>query len=245
MTEHSDAPQSDAPTLYARGYYECQLHRSHWFLDNRRKHEQRWEGVLRMVAPSQTDVVLDLGCAAGEHAARLAPHVARVIGIDSSAAAIEIARERSKHVPNVEFAQGDATMLARYSDNYADKVMAIDFVEHIDDVALGRMEREIHRVLKPGGRFALYTPSGSHYVERLKARNWVLRQIPGHIAVRRAAAYDRVFAPPCWRVVERFHLPSTYPLFGLVDRALGPLPGIGPLFRFRFCLAVEKARASQ
>src|SRR5438132_10256877 len=105
MTEHSDARQSDTAALYARDYYERQLHREHWFRDNRRKHEQRWQAVLRMVAPSRGDVVLDLGCAAGEHALKLAPHVARVIGIDTSPAAIEMARERAKNVPNVEFAQ--------------------------------------------------------------------------------------------------------------------------------------------
>jgi ubiquinone/menaquinone biosynthesis C-methylase UbiE len=244
MAERSERPQVDTATLYARDYYERRLHREHWFRDNRAKHELRWQAILRMVAPASDDLVLDLGCAAGEQAIRLAPRVGRVIGIDSSPAAIKLARERARDVPNVEFVQTDATTLADFPAGYADKVMAIDFVEHIVDDDLDRLQREVFRVLKPGGRFVLYTPCGSHYVERLKAHNIILKQIPGHIAVRTAAAYDRTFAALTWRIVERFYLPSTYPLFGFVDRALGSLPAVGALFRFRYCLALEKPSAS-
>ena len=243
MTGHSDARRSGAATLYGREYYERELHREHWFRDNRRKREQRWNAILRMVAPSPGDLLLDLGCAAGEHALRLAPHVARVVGIDSSVAAIEIARARAHAVANVEFVLGDATTLSGFPADHADKIAAIDFVEHIDDDALRCLEQHVHRVLKPGGRFAIFTPCGSHYVERLKARDLILKQIPGHIAVRRSAAYDRLFTAPRWRVADRFHLPSTYPLFGLIDRTLARLPAVGPSFHFRYCLAVEKTSA--
>ena len=244
MAERSERPQVDAAALYAHDYYEQRLHREHWFRDNRAKGELRWQATLRMLAPAPDDVVFDLGCAAGEHAIRLAPHVGRVIGVDSSPAAIKLARERARDVSNVEFVQADATTLIDFPAGHADKVMAIDFVEHIVDSDLDRMQREAFRVLKPGGRFVLYTPCGSHYVERLKAHNIFLKQIPGHVAVRTAAAYERTFAALPWRIAERFYLPSTYPLFGLIDRALGPLPAVGALFRFRYCLALEKPKTS-
>jgi ubiquinone/menaquinone biosynthesis C-methylase UbiE len=240
MSTRLDPQLGDASTLYVRDYYRRQLHHRHWFRDNSAKRELRWQAVLRMIAPARDDIVLDLGCAAGEHAIRLAPHVARVVGIDSSRAAIDLARERAKGLPNVEFVQADATALDDFADDYADKVMAIDFVEHIVDDDLDRLQYEVFRVLKPGGRVALYTPCGSHYVERMKAHSFILKQIPGHIAVRAAPAYDKLFSSLPWRFAERFYLPSTYPLFGHVDRALGRLPGIGALFRFRFCLALQK-----
>jgi ubiquinone/menaquinone biosynthesis C-methylase UbiE len=240
MSTRLDPQHGDAATLYARDYYRRQLHRRHWFRDNTAKRELRWQAVLRMLMPSRNDIVLDLGCAAGEHAVRVAPLVARLIGIDNSSAAVDFARERAKDLPNVEFVRADATALVHFADDYADKAMAIDFVEHINDNDLDRLQHEVFRVLKPGGRFALYTPCGSHYVERMKAHNFILKQIPGHIAVRVAPAYDRLFSLLPWRIVDRFYLPSTFPLFGAIDRALGPLPGIGPLFRFRFCLALQK-----
>ena len=226
--------------LYGETYYSNQLHREHWFLDNRRKHELRWRAVLRMVQPAPSDVVLDLGSAAGTHAMRLAPLVRRVIGIDSSPAAVAIARQGSQGIPNLAFVEADATRLDGIGDESIDKAMAIDFIEHIDDSGLAAMLEAVWRVLRPGGRLAMYTPCRTHYVERLKARGLILRQIPGHIAVRTPAQIARLLAGQPWVTVDSFVVPSTYPLFGLLDRMLGPLPGVGGLFRFRYCLALAK-----
>lgn len=232
-------PEPGEPVYDAR-YYAEDLHREHWFRNNPAKHALRWLAVLRMVAPERTDVVVDLGCAAGEHTLRLAPQVARVIGVDSAQAAIALASEHGRGVPNVAFVRADATDLAGIADASADKVMAIDFVEHIDDAALRRVASEAWRVLRPGGRFAIYTPCGTHYVERMKAAG-LLAQIPGHVAVRTPRRLDALLldAHP-WRRLERFYLPSTYPGFGWLDRALARVPGLGAWFRFRYCLALGK-----
>ena len=41
-----------------------------------------------------SDVVLDLGCASGEIGLDIAPHVARIFGVDTSAKMIELAKEK-------------------------------------------------------------------------------------------------------------------------------------------------------
>lgn len=242
-TDPSHRPAGEADPLYGEEYYRRQLHREHWFLDNRRKHEMRWQAVLRMLRPQATDVVVDLGCASGEHAIRIAPMVREVIGIDSSPAAIALARARAQGITNARFTEADATRLGGIADSAIDKIMAIDFVEHIEDSDLTRMLAEAWRALRAGGRLAVYTPCRTHYVERLKAHDFILRQIPGHIAVRTPAHYERLIKGQCWNVVERFFLPSTYPAFGLLDRTLAPLPWLGSLFRFRYCIALEKPAA--
>ena len=56
------------------------------------------------------------------------------------------------------------------------------------------MLREARRVLVPGGRLGIYTPDRAHYVERLKAHDFVLKQFPEHIAVRRVDDYVRFLA---------------------------------------------------
>lgn len=234
----------DCESLYGAAYYQKQLHREHWFRDNRAKHEMRWQAVLRMLRPEANDVVLDVGCAAGDQAVRLAPMVRRVTGVDSSPVAIALARERASGISNAVFVEADATSLAGFADASIDKVMAIDFVEHVTDDQMLRLLEAAWRVLRGGGRLAIYTPCRTHYVERLKAKNLILRQIPGHIAVRTPAHYERLFARQPWRVVDRFFLPSTYPLFGLFDRLLGTVPAIGGLFRFRYCVALQKAASS-
>ena len=40
-----------------------------------------------------------------------------------------------------------------------------------------------------------------------------------------------------------WYSPSDYPIFGLLDRLLAPLPSIGEFFRFRICM-VARRRAS-
>lgn len=232
--------EADDEPVYTRAYYAGTLHQRHWFRNNRRKFAMRWHAIIRMLEPGSGDVVLDVGCAGGEHALRLAPSVARVVGIDSAAEAIAFATTRAQGLPNVDFVRTDAAALDAFAAGTFDKAMAIDFVEHVDDTTLDRVQREIWRVLRPGGTLAIYTPCGSHYVERMKRRGLILRQTPGHIAVRDEAQCSRAFPAPWWRIRQRFVLPSTYPAFGRLDRALGALPLIGRWFHFRLCLALER-----
>jgi SAM-dependent methyltransferase len=226
---------------YGRDYYRRELHQDHWFRDNRRKKAMRWQAILRMSQPAPGDVVLDLGCAAGEHSLRLAPLVRQVIGVDSSPDAIALAVERAQDAPNVTFVRADATRLAEVADASIDKAIAIDFVEHVDDDALARMLDACWRVLRPGGTLAVYTPCATHYVERMKKRDLLLKQIPGHIAVRTPGQFERLLRAHPWRIADRFYLPSTYPLFGALDRAFAALPRIGPWFRFRYCVALARS----
>jgi cyclopropane fatty-acyl-phospholipid synthase-like methyltransferase len=228
--------------LYDGRYFDRELHRHHWFTNNAAKRERRWREVLRMLAPRAGDRILEIGCAAGEHALRLAGAAREVVGIDSAPAAIERAQARAlrEHVANASFRVADAADLRDFADASFDKVAAIDFVEHVDDATLARVLREAARVLARGGLLAIYTPCATHYVERLKARNLILRQIPGHIAVRAAPAYRALLAEAGLAVVALWHSPSDYPLFGAADRLLAPLPGIGAWFRFRICLVARK-----
>ena len=244
-----DAPGSPPPTdprFYGEDYYATRLHDRHWFRNNARKFRSRWDNCLRLVAPQQDDVLLELGCAAGEHTVRLAPLVGRAIGLDFSADAIRLARERAaREGSTAEFVQGTVADLSGFADASVDKVLAMDLVEHITDEVLAAMLGECYRVLRPGGRLVLYTPSATHYVERMKAANLILRQLPGHIAVRDGAAYARALQAQPWQDVHVEYLPSSYPLFGAFDRMLSRAPGIGPWFRFRILIAATKPGTPQ
>jgi cyclopropane fatty-acyl-phospholipid synthase-like methyltransferase len=218
------------------------LHREHWFTNNAAKHARRWQAVLRMLEPGSDDRLLEIGCAAGMHTLKLAPLVREAIGIDRAFAGVAIAQATThrQHIANAAFAVCDAAQLA-FAEGAFDKVAAIDFVEHVDDDALVALLREARRVLAANGRIAIYTPCATHYVERLKARGLVLEQIEGHIAVRRPEAYVALLARAGLAVHAQWFLPSDYPAFGLVDRMLMKLPGVGRWFRFRICVVAMKA----
>jgi len=229
---------------YDAAYFDRNLHREHWFTNNEAKRARRWREVLRMLEPRATDRLLEIGCGAGEHSVRLARCVRQVVGVDLAVAGVRRAEDRADRArqSNAVFAASDAAALP-FADAMFDKVAAIDFVKHVDDAQLARVFAEVHRVLRPGGIVAIYTPCLSHYVERLKQRNLILRQIPGHVAVRDAEPYRQLLECAHFHVRSCRFLPSDYPLFGAVDRVLAPLPGIGRWFRFRICIVGVKPAA--
>jgi len=140
----------------------------------------------------------------------------------------------------------DAAHLSGIGDATFDKAAAIDFVEHIDDATLLSVLRETRRVLRPSGLLAIFTPCASHYVERMKSRNFVLHQTPGHIAVRDEAQYRDLLPQAGFDIESLYFSPSTYPFAGWLDRWLWKSPLTGPLFRFRLCIvAVPVNIASQ
>jgi ArsR family transcriptional regulator len=97
-------------------------------------------------------VVADLGCGTAQVADQLAPHVARVIGIDSSAAMLKAARKRLSGRDNVELLRGDlqALPLDNASCDAALLLLVLTYVPQLEPVLA-----EAQRILKPGGRLVI------------------------------------------------------------------------------------------
>ena len=91
----------------------------------------------------------DLGCGTGQVSAALAPFVARVIGVDESAAMLQAARRRLDGFDNVELRRGELEALP-VENASLDAVMLMLVLHHVPEPvkALG----EVARVLRPGGR---------------------------------------------------------------------------------------------
>jgi ubiquinone/menaquinone biosynthesis C-methylase UbiE len=94
-------------------------------------------------------VVGDLGCGTGQITALLAPHVARVIGVDSSSDMLQAARARLADVSSVEFRLGTLEALPIDDATLDATVMGL-VLHHLPDPA--RAITESARVLKPHGR---------------------------------------------------------------------------------------------
>jgi ubiquinone/menaquinone biosynthesis C-methylase UbiE/DNA-binding transcriptional ArsR family regulator len=94
----------------------------------------------------------DLGCGTGQVSAAIAPFVARVIAVDSSAAMLQAARKRLQGQTNVELRRGELESLP-IDDNLLDAATVMLVLHHVSEPA--RALADVARVLKPGGRLVL------------------------------------------------------------------------------------------
>lgn len=112
--------------------------------------------ALDLAAPAPGETLVDLGCGRGQDVVRAAGRVGPgglAIGIDHSAEMLEKARAAvPPSVANVRLVRSDLAALD-LADAAADVVVSNCTINHAPDKAA--VYREIHRILKPGGRFVV------------------------------------------------------------------------------------------
>lgn len=108
------------------------------------------EALLALVPPEYH--VADLGCGTGQLAARLAPHVRRVAGVDQSEAMLAAARRRTLGFANVELHEAELEALPLESGAF-DAALCVLTLSYLPQPAAALAEAA--RVLKPGGRIVL------------------------------------------------------------------------------------------
>jgi ubiquinone/menaquinone biosynthesis C-methylase UbiE len=96
-----------------------------------------------------TWTVGDLGCGTGQVSAALAPFVARVIGVDGSAAMLQAARKRLHGFDNVDLRRGDLEALP-IDRGQLDAATMMLVLHHVPEPE--RALAEMARILKPRGR---------------------------------------------------------------------------------------------
>jgi SAM-dependent methyltransferase len=112
----------------------------------------RRDHLLAEVRPD--DRALDLGSGAGEFTATLSRVAGTAVGVEVAEAAVRRARAR---YPGLDFRLAPIDGPLPLRDESFDLVWASEVIEHVADTALWLSE--VRRVLAPGGRLLMSTPS--------------------------------------------------------------------------------------
>lgn len=119
------------------------------------------ERTTAAMAIQPGEAVLDVGCGPGAAVATLSRRAKQVHGLDQSSTMIAAARRRNRRAikaGRVELAVGTFEALP-YADASFDAVLAANVMYFWQDVP--KVLNEVARVLRPGGRLALYVTRGT------------------------------------------------------------------------------------
>ncbi|MDX1910934.1 MAG: class I SAM-dependent methyltransferase, partial [Saprospiraceae bacterium] len=151
-------------------------------------HRQEHRALTRYLNGVNPAQALDLACGTG----RMLEFAAT--GCDASPGMLEEAKK--KH-PGKNLIQGDATCLP-FPDASFDAVFSLHFFMHLDRATTRQVWQEIHRVLRPGGKFVFDFPSekrrnftGGHHRRQWHGSNalsmqFLLEQTPHQWRLRRS-----------------------------------------------------------
>jgi 2-polyprenyl-6-hydroxyphenyl methylase / 3-demethylubiquinone-9 3-methyltransferase len=214
----------DARALHGREYAERfdRMHRRRRLLQ-----------LLPHMRLGRDDDLVDFGCGNGLLAAEVHDRVRSYTGVDFSQPFIDIAVARAGRLgaKNLRFVCASIEEFCAAHPRRFDVACAFDFSEHVPDREWLQVLSGIRRSLKPGGLLYLHTPNAGFVLERMKRRNFILRQSPEHVAVRDMAENLRLLRESGFAVTSaRFvrHYNALRFLHGLRR-----LPGIGPWFDAR------------
>ena len=113
--------------------------------------QDRRMGMIRQHAPLEGKRILDVGCGIGFYVRRLRGFSDEVYGVDVDP---EKVAEASETLPNIQVAPAEELP---FSEGFFDLVLSHEVLEHVDDDR--RAVAEALRVLKPGGRLAIFVPN--------------------------------------------------------------------------------------
>jgi 2-polyprenyl-3-methyl-5-hydroxy-6-metoxy-1,4-benzoquinol methylase len=145
--------------------------------------------------------LLDIGCGVGALVETLGHLGWNAEGIDTDEEVVAVCRARGLRVSLGTLEE------QRYPDNHFDVVTMMHVIEHVPD-PVGTL-REVHRILKPGGRVLMLTPNTKSLGRQRFGMLWLgLLEVPRHLclfngAILSLAAQRAGFARAVWHTSAR------------------------------------------
>jgi ubiquinone/menaquinone biosynthesis C-methylase UbiE len=164
MTDRPSLP----PDLYTEEYFLHACEGYEEFSETQGARLSRRLDAAFAVAEVQPGMkVLDVGCGRGEILRHCAQLGANAYGVDYAAVAVDMSQGVIQALDGITpgktgVGQADAKKLPFASSSF-DRVLMFDVVEHLHPWELQEAMREVHRVLKPEGRFVIHTAPNIWY----------------------------------------------------------------------------------
>lgn len=194
FTKHLDKNYSNLKLTYDSSYFlgDCGGYDSFKKYQGRKLEDPRLIAVCCLVNPDKHMEILDVGCGRGELSYVLSLSGARVTGIDYSSSAIQIAKDTYQNnnmSTNLEFIQDD--FLNHKFNSKFDKIIATDFVEHIEEEKLDLMIQKIKGILKEDGLFIVHTfPNKLFYQYAYEEKRKIAKSIGVYIPQNPRTFYE-------------------------------------------------------
>lgn len=115
-----------------------------------RKRRADLDALRDLIAPASAVHLLDLGGGAGAVTERFASGCGEIVILETNAKKVSYGRQRR---PHIRFVEGRAEAIP-FPDESFDRVTSVVAFHHMENP--DRVLDEIHRVLRPGGRVALF-----------------------------------------------------------------------------------------
>jgi len=148
--------------------------------------------VINLINPQSNISFLDIGCGPGwavRYAAGLAAD-GHFVGIDLSAKMIEIAKQKSVGLQNVQFFNTNANDLPFNSDIFDVAICTNSFHHHTNPLAT---LKESYRVLKPKGKIYIVDPTTDGFL--MKLFDTIARKIEkSHVKMYSTQEYQTLFS---------------------------------------------------
>ena len=175
-------------------FYDCGGYDSFKKYQGKQLTEDRLLAALYLANPNRNTSILDIGCGRGELCNALAQSGAYVVGIDYSRSAISIAENTFQSAikkDKLEFICDDFLQF-KFNEKF-DRIIATDFVEHIENNRFDQAMNKVAGLLKPEGLFILHTsPNALNYGTPYEEKRAIARSIGSYLPKNPRTYYEDV-----------------------------------------------------